>query len=156
MSDIGADVFAEWGVVPENVVPLSIFSVVSRGWLVVECIGIRIRRVLFGMAEDALSDERDDSPPRELPPTIQHKEHTGQHQQKTVVPFILQSILRPSRSDDCGYRYTLHYEPPTTNKRKNRQQNKILWYNPPFSRNVSTNIAHRFLALVGKHCHISA
>ena len=98
MSDIGADVFAEWGVVPENVVPLSVFSVVSRGWLVVECIGIRIRRVPFGMAEDALSDERDDSPPRELPPTIHHKEHTGQHQQKTVVPFILQSILRPSRS----------------------------------------------------------
>ena len=31
MSDIGADVFAEWGVVPENIVPLS----VGRGWLVV-------------------------------------------------------------------------------------------------------------------------
>ena len=32
MSDIGSDVFAEWGVVPEYVVPL---SVVSRGWFVV-------------------------------------------------------------------------------------------------------------------------
>ena len=33
--------------------------------------------------------------------------------------------------DECGYRYTLHYEPPTTNKRKNRRQrNNILWYNP--------------------------
>ena len=49
MSDIGADVFAEWGVVPENVVPLSVFSVVSRGWLVVECIGIRIRRYIYFM-----------------------------------------------------------------------------------------------------------
>ena len=47
MSDIAADVFAEWGVVPENAVLLSVFSVVSRGWLVVECIGIRFRRVLF-------------------------------------------------------------------------------------------------------------
>ena len=28
MSDIGTDVFAEWGVVPENV-PLSVFSFVS-------------------------------------------------------------------------------------------------------------------------------
>ena len=27
----------------------------------------------------------------------------------------------------------------------------ILWYNPPFSKNVSTNIGHRFLALVYKH-----
>ena len=25
MSDISADVFAEWGVAPENVVPLSVF-----------------------------------------------------------------------------------------------------------------------------------
>ena len=35
MSDIGADVFAEWGVVPEYDVPLSVFSFVSRGWFVV-------------------------------------------------------------------------------------------------------------------------
>ena len=35
MSDIGADIFAEWGIVPEDVVPLSVFSVVSRGWFVV-------------------------------------------------------------------------------------------------------------------------
>ena len=35
VSDIGADVFAEWGIVPEDVVPLSVFSVVSRGWFVV-------------------------------------------------------------------------------------------------------------------------
>ena len=46
--------------------------------------------------------------------------------------------------DYCGYRYTLHYE--LTNE-KNRQRN-ILWYNPPFSKNISTNIGHRFLALV--------
>ena len=26
MFDIGAEVFAEWGVVPEDVVPLSVFS----------------------------------------------------------------------------------------------------------------------------------
>ena len=67
------------------------------------------------------------------------------HQQKAIIPFIWQSILRPSRSDDCGYRYTLHYEPPTTNNRKNRQRNNILWYNPPFSKNVSTNIGHSSL-----------
>ena len=27
----------------------------------------------------------------------------------------------------------------------------ILWYNPPFRKNVSTNIGHRFLTLVDKH-----
>ena len=53
--------------------------------------------------------------------------------------------------DESGYSYTLHYEPTTTPNRRNRQRNNILWYNPPFSKNVSTNIGHRFLALVDKH-----
>ena len=35
VSDIGADVFSEWGVVPEDIVPLSVFSVFSREWFVV-------------------------------------------------------------------------------------------------------------------------
>ena len=35
MSDISADVFAEWWVVPEDVVPLSVSPFGSRGWLVV-------------------------------------------------------------------------------------------------------------------------
>ena len=35
MSDISADVFAEWRVVPENVVTLPVSSFGSRGWLVV-------------------------------------------------------------------------------------------------------------------------
>ena len=35
VSDIGADVFAEWRVVPEYVVPLPVFLFVSCGWFVV-------------------------------------------------------------------------------------------------------------------------
>ena len=53
--------------------------------------------------------------------------------------------------DEGGYQYTLHYEPITTTKRKNRQRNNILWYNPPFSKNVYTNIGHKFLSLIDKH-----
>ena len=30
--------------------------------------------------------------------------------------------------DEGGYQYTLHYEPTTTAKRKNRQRSNILWY----------------------------
>ena len=53
--------------------------------------------------------------------------------------------------NESGYNFTLQYEPKAPNKRKNRKRNNILWYNPPFSKNVSTNIGHRFLALVDKH-----
>ena len=35
MSDVGADVFTEWGVVPEDVVSLSVLPFGGRGWLVV-------------------------------------------------------------------------------------------------------------------------
>ena len=86
-----------------------------------------------------------------------HKEHTRRHQQTAIIPFIGQSIIRPSHPpyqkalDESGYHYTLHYEPTTTAKRRNRQRNNILWYNPPFSKNVNTNIGHRFLTLVDKH-----
>ena len=53
--------------------------------------------------------------------------------------------------DGSGYRHILNYQLNTPTKRKNRQRNNILWYNPPFSKNVSTNIGHRFLALVHNH-----
>jgi len=34
--------------------------------------------------------------------------------------------------------------------KRNRQRN-IVWFNPPFSRNVATNIGRKFFALLGKH-----
>ena len=37
-----------------------------------------------------------------------------------------------------------------THDRRNRGRN-IIWYNPPFSKNVKTNIAKQFLHLSGKH-----
>ena len=42
-------------------------------------------------------------------------------------------------------------EPTTTAKRKNRQLNNTIWYNPPFSKNVSNNIGLKFLNLTDKH-----
>ena len=53
--------------------------------------------------------------------------------------------------DESGYQYTLCYEPATTTKRKNRPRNNVLWYNPPFSKNVSTDIGHKFISLIDKH-----
>ena len=53
--------------------------------------------------------------------------------------------------DESGYHYPLQHEPTKSSKRNNRQRNNILWYNPPFSKNTSINIGHKFLALVDKH-----
>ncbi|XP_048586236.1 uncharacterized protein LOC116612823 [Nematostella vectensis] len=51
--------------------------------------------------------------------------------------------------DESGYNYTLHYEPNTTSKRKNRQRNNIIWYNPPFSSRVINTKQQRLYKIIG-------
>ena len=53
--------------------------------------------------------------------------------------------------EKCRYWYNLHYEPPTTNKMKKQTMEQQTLVQLPFSKNVSTNIGHKFLALVDKH-----
>ena len=50
----------------------------------------------------------------------------------------------------CGYTHTLNYTPVDTSRRQKRSRN-IIWFNPPFSRTVSTNIGKSFLNLIDKH-----
>ena len=53
-----------------------------------------------------------------------------------------------------NFDFRLHYESPPTNRntstRQNRQRN-VIWFNPPYSKNVKTNIARDFLRLLDKH-----
>ena len=49
----------------------------------------------------------------------------------------------------AGYEHKLKFEKPVTHKR-NRNR-KIIWFNPPFSKNVSTNIGRKFLNLLDNH-----
>ena len=66
MSDVVADVLAEWGVVPENVVSLSVFAFGCRGGFVTEGVLISAFVKCFlvrgaALSNEALSDERDES-----------------------------------------------------------------------------------------------
>ena len=53
-----------------------------------------------------------------------------------------------------NFDFHLHYESPPTHRntstRQNRQRN-VIWFNPPYSKNVKTNIARDFLRLLDKH-----
>ena len=50
----------------------------------------------------------------------------------------------------CGYSEKLTFEKQQyTHERRSRGKN--IWYNPPFSKNVETNIAKQFLHLLAKH-----
>ena len=54
----------------------------------------------------------------------------------------------------CGYNDKLNFEKPeqkNKTKNKNKRKRKIIWYNPPFSSSVKTNIGREFIKLVKKH-----
>lgn len=53
----------------------------------------------------------------------------------------------------CGYQTELKFKSPQErlNNNKTQRRRKIIWFNPPFSKNVKTNVAKRFLNLIDKH-----
>ena len=55
---------------------------------------------------------------------------------------------------DSGYTETINYNPEHKNIQTKRKRNRIpIYYTPPFSQNVSTNIGAKFLQLVEDHFH---
>ena len=52
-----------------------------------------------------------------------------------------------------NYNVKLDYTPeiPTTNSQKRNRRRNMIWFNPPFSKNVRSNIAWDFLRLINKH-----
>ena len=56
--------------------------------------------------------------------------------------------------DKSGYKHKLKHQANinTANNKKQRKRN-IVWFNPPYSKNVKTNIEKIFLNLITKHCH---
>ena len=63
--------------------------------------------------------------------------------------FHKAKITYESALSEAGYKYKMQYN-KTTGKRKNRPR-KTIWFNPPFSLNVKTNIGKAFLKLIEKH-----
>ena len=56
--------------------------------------------------------------------------------------------------DKCGYNHKLKYEVAENGNRQipNRSRKRnVTWFNPPFSKSVSTNVAKYFLSLIDKH-----
>ena len=55
---------------------------------------------------------------------------------------------------DSGYTEEIEYIPPNKvaqNSEKKIRKRKIIWFNPPFSKHVQTNVAKKFLLLIDKH-----
>jgi hypothetical protein len=53
--------------------------------------------------------------------------------------------------NNSGFKHKLKFQKDKPiHKSKNRSR-KIIWFNPPYSKNVSTNIGQKFLKLIAKH-----
>ena len=59
---------------------------------------------------------------------------------------LYESALKDSGYSDTNFRF----EEQSSRRRKARNR-KVIWFNPPFSRNVKTNVGSVFLGLVRKH-----
>ena len=54
--------------------------------------------------------------------------------------------------EDAGYTATLTYEPvPSVVQPKRKRRRRIIWFNPTYSKSVSTNIGMEFFKLLGLH-----
>ena len=56
--------------------------------------------------------------------------------------------------EKSGHKHTLQYNPSTNslgNRRRRNRGRKIIWFNPPFSRSVETNVGEKFLRLLDIH-----
>ena len=65
---------------------------------------------------------------------------------KESVPYYDQALQK------SGYYHNFTYKTNNkNNKPRNNRKRKIIWFNPPFSKNVKTKIAKLFLDLITKH-----
>ena len=68
---------------------------------------------------------------------------------------IFDEAVKPYQEalDRSGYKHILKYEDDHEGKRhqkRNRKRN-IIWFNPPYSKSVATNVGKHFLKLIEKH-----
>ena len=86
---------------------------------------------------------------KQIPTAISNRISTNSSNEeifKNSAPYY-NNILKES-----GYKEKLQFQPNKHHpiSRRNRSRN-IIWFNPPYSINVETNVARRFLNLVKKH-----
>ena len=56
--------------------------------------------------------------------------------------------LYQSELDRNGYKHKLQYEPPIEKRSKRNRRKKVIYFNPPYSMNVSTKVGKLFLKLL--------
>ena len=61
-----------------------------------------------------------------------------------ATPYYEEALKR------SGYNHEFKYK-PNKNQQRNKRRRKIIWFNPPYNKNLTTNIGRFFINLVKKH-----
>ena len=103
--------------------------------------------------EMAYIDKESNHPPsilRQIPLSIESRlsKHSSNEKIFKESTQIYQEALKKS-----GYNHQLTHQKSSSNKNKDtkRRKRKIIWFNPPYSKNVSTKVGNQFLKLINKH-----
>ena len=122
-------------------------TIIGNCIVVLYCLNHTIKPTIFPRYVNAKSNH----PPsmlKEIPKSVSKRISSNSCNEQVfnaAAPFY-NDIL-----DKCGYSEKLTFEKEQyTQERRTRERN-IIWYNPPFSENVKTNIAKQFLHLLDKH-----
>ena len=84
---------------------------------------------------------------KQLPKTIEQR--LSDNSSKETI-FNEATPMYEKALSEAGYDVKLKYNPNKNTKQKNRKRN-IVWFNPPYSKNVVTKVGHYFLKSLDKH-----
>ena len=87
---------------------------------------------------------------KELPAAISRRLTDISHDEEvfnSAAPLYNDALKKSGYSEKATY---MEGRKSDRRKRKSRER-RITWFNPPFSKNVTTNVAHRFLKLLDTH-----
>ena len=65
--------------------------------------------------------------------------------------FMSEKPLYQTALNSAGYIEELKYIDSENMKKKRNRKRKIVWFNPPYNKNVKTNIRAKFLSIIDKH-----
>ena len=67
--------------------------------------------------------------------------------------YIFDESIKPYKDalKESDFSEALIYIAPTTNRKQQNRKRKLIWFNPPFSRSVKSNIGRIFLRLLSKY-----
>ena len=65
--------------------------------------------------------------------------------------FVKSKDVYQTALTESGYTEKIEYQDTQQLKKKKRRTRKIIWFNPPYSKHVTTSIGNQFFRLLNKH-----